>query len=90
MLADIAAFLEQHPDEVLTIIYQDDLPADRVVADLEASGLAARVYTHEAVAASGSDGVSSTVLTQWLMRNSSLSALPRFNAQVNSSMLWKV
>lgn len=48
VLADIAAFLEQHPDEVLTIIYQDDLPVDRVVADLEASGLAGRVYTHAA------------------------------------------
>ena len=51
VLADIAAFLEQHPDEVLTIIYQDDLSADRVVGDLEAAGLAARVYTHEAGAA---------------------------------------
>lgn len=46
VLADIDAFLDEHPDEVLTIIYQDDLPAERIVADLEASGLAARTFSH--------------------------------------------
>jgi hypothetical protein len=46
VLADIAAFLADHPDEVLTIIYQDDLPVDRIVADLTAAGLSERTYTH--------------------------------------------
>ena len=48
VLQDIAAFLDAEPDEVLTIIYEDALPVERIVADLEASGLAARVYTHTA------------------------------------------
>mgnify|MGYP002138427751 CR=1 FL=1 len=47
VLADIAAFLADNPDEVLTIIYQDDLPVERIVADIEAAGLAERTYTHE-------------------------------------------
>ena len=51
VLADIAAFLDANPDEVLTIIYQDDIAAERVMTDLEASGLAPHVYTHEAGAA---------------------------------------
>ncbi len=46
LLLEIAAFLDAHPDEVLTFIYQDDAAAERIVADLEDSGLAARVYTH--------------------------------------------
>jgi len=46
VLLEIAAFLDAHPDEVLTFIYQDDVEAERIVADLEDSGLAARVYTH--------------------------------------------
>jgi len=48
VLIEIADFLEQNPDEVLTIIYQDDIASDRIVADLEESGLSQRVYTHEA------------------------------------------
>ncbi len=48
LLLEVAAFLDAHPDEVLTFIYQDDVTADRIVADLEDSGLAARVYTHTA------------------------------------------
>lgn len=48
VLADIAAFLDANPDEVLTIIYEDALPVAPIVADLEASGLAAHVYTHTA------------------------------------------
>jgi hypothetical protein len=46
LLLEIAAFLDAHPDEVLTIIYQDDIAVDRIVVDLEDSGLAARTYTH--------------------------------------------
>lgn len=46
VLADIGTFLEQNPDEVLTIIYQDDLPVDRIVADLEAADVAKRTYAH--------------------------------------------
>jgi len=46
VLLEIEGFLAQNPDEVLTIIYQDDVAADRVVADLEQSGLSQRVYTH--------------------------------------------
>lgn len=42
----IAAFLDANPDELLTIIYQDDVSVERIVADLEAVGLGARVYTH--------------------------------------------
>jgi len=48
LLLEVAAFLDAHPDEVLTFIYQDDIAAERIVADLEDSGLAARVYTHSA------------------------------------------
>ncbi len=51
VLLEIEAFMVANPDEVLTIIYQDDVAADRIVADLEASGLAARAYTHEPGAA---------------------------------------
>jgi len=46
LLLEISAFLDAHPDEVLTIIYQDDIAAERIVVDLEDSGLAAKVYTH--------------------------------------------
>ncbi|HEY0135599.1 MAG TPA: hypothetical protein VGB85_16055 [Nannocystis sp.] len=45
VLRDIEGFLADNPDEVLTIIYQDDIASDRIVADLEASGLSQRVYT---------------------------------------------
>lgn len=48
VLADIAAFLGANPEEVLTIIYQDDLAVERIVADLEAAGLAGRTYAHDA------------------------------------------
>jgi len=46
LLLEIAAFLDSHPDEVLTIIYQDDIAVERIVVDLEDSGLAAKAYTH--------------------------------------------
>ena len=47
VLLEIEAFLAANPDEVLTIIYEDHVPVERIVADLEDSGLAARAYTHE-------------------------------------------
>jgi hypothetical protein len=46
VLLEIAAFMAGHPDEVLTIIYEDDVPAERIVADLEESGLAGLTYAH--------------------------------------------
>lgn len=51
VLLEIAEFLTQNPDEVLTIIYEDDVPPERIVADLEVSGLASRVYAHAPAAA---------------------------------------
>lgn len=46
VLADIAAFLEAKPREVLTIIYQDDVAPAEIEADFVAAGLDGRVYTH--------------------------------------------
>lgn len=45
-LADIAAFLDAHPREVVTIIYEDSVPPSAVEADYVAAGLDGRVYTH--------------------------------------------
>ncbi len=45
-LEEIAAFLETHPREMLTIIYQDGADTEDIVADLEATGLDRLVYTH--------------------------------------------
>ncbi len=42
----IRDFLEQHPREVLAIIYQDEVGVDAVVADYEATGLIEQVYAH--------------------------------------------
>jgi len=50
-LLEIEAFLAANPDEVLTIIYEDHVAVDRIVADIEDSALAQRVYTHEPGAA---------------------------------------
>lgn len=44
--ADIAAFMADHPDEVLTIIYQDDIDQQYIVDDLELVGLTDRTYVH--------------------------------------------
>ncbi len=46
VLADIAAFLDANPREVVTIIYQDSAPVDAIVADLAATGLDKRAFTY--------------------------------------------
>ena len=46
VIAEVAAFMTEHPDEVLTIIYQDDIDQAYIVADVEAAGLADMVYAH--------------------------------------------
>lgn len=43
---EIAGFMTDHPDEVLTIIYQDDIEQAYIVADLELAGLTALTYVH--------------------------------------------
>ncbi len=43
---EIAGFMTDHPDEVLTIIYQDDIEQEYIVADLELAGLTALAYVH--------------------------------------------
>lgn len=45
-LLEIAGFLDANPDELLTLIYEDTLSVERIVADLEEVGLSARVFTH--------------------------------------------
>ncbi len=42
----IKTFLDDHPREVITIIYEDHLPADRIAADFVTVGLDALVYAH--------------------------------------------
>lgn len=44
--AEIAGFMTEHPDEVLTIIYQDGIEQSYIEADLEAAGLTAMAYVH--------------------------------------------
>ncbi|MBL9102222.1 MAG: hypothetical protein JNL82_14755 [Myxococcales bacterium] len=46
LLLEIADFMTANPDEVLTILYQDDIAVARIVADLEAAGLVAMTYAH--------------------------------------------
>lgn len=46
LLLEIAAFLADNPDEVLTIIYQDDVEQSAIVADLEDAELVASTYAH--------------------------------------------
>lgn len=46
LVLEIAGFLGEHPDEVLTIIYQDDIEQERIIADLEAAALTGLVYAH--------------------------------------------
>lgn len=43
----LKTFLDEHPREIVTIIYQDDLSAARIAADFATVGLDAYVYTHE-------------------------------------------
>jgi hypothetical protein len=45
-LAILADFLDAHPREVLTIIYQDSISVKDMVADFETAGLIERVYSH--------------------------------------------
>lgn len=47
-LTTIVAFLEQHPREVITIIYEDHAPVDDMVAELALAGADALTFTHEA------------------------------------------
>ncbi len=42
----LKAFLETHPREIVTIIYEDHLGANRIAADFANVGLDAFVYTH--------------------------------------------
>jgi hypothetical protein len=46
VIAEVAAFMTEHPDEVLTIIYQDDIDQAYIVADVEATALADMAYVH--------------------------------------------
>jgi len=45
-LADIKAFLDAAPREILTIIYQDDVSPAELAADLADAGLEPYLYTH--------------------------------------------
>jgi len=45
-LADIRAFLEANPSEVIAIIYQDDVPGTAVEQDMATAGLDGMLYTH--------------------------------------------
>lgn len=46
LVLEIAEFLSANPDEVLTILYQDDIEPAKIVADLQAAGLEAMTYAH--------------------------------------------
>lgn len=45
-LAEIAAFMATNPDEVVTLIIQDEIPAGEVTAVFESSGLTDLVHVH--------------------------------------------
>ena len=47
VLAEIRAFLEDNPREVLSIIYQDSVAPEDIVADIESTDLLELVYTHD-------------------------------------------
>ncbi len=47
VLAEIRAFLVEHPREILTIIYQDSVTPADVAADFEQTDLLGLVYTHD-------------------------------------------
>ena len=47
-LTILKTFLDEHPREVLTIIFEDHLSVDAIVADFASTGLEQYVYTHEA------------------------------------------
>lgn len=46
-LGAIASFLEAHPREVITIIYEDHAPVDAIASDFATTGADALVFTHE-------------------------------------------
>lgn len=46
VLGEIADFLEAHPREIITIIYQDDAPVADITADFATLGLESRVFTY--------------------------------------------
>lgn len=45
-LQELRAFLDSAPNEVLTLIYEDRVPVDAIVADFEATGFDELVYRH--------------------------------------------
>jgi hypothetical protein len=45
-LAVLAGFIEEHPREVLTIVYQDSVSTDDLAADFATAGLDEHTYTH--------------------------------------------
>lgn len=47
VLDDLAAFLDAHPRELVTLVYQDAVPAQDIEADLETATLASRAYAHD-------------------------------------------
>ncbi|MRG92201.1 hypothetical protein [Polyangium spumosum] len=49
-LAEMRAFLDEHPHEVVTLIIQDGITPEETAGVFEASGLSGRVYTHEEAA----------------------------------------
>lgn len=46
-LADLRAFLETHPDEVVVIVIQDEAPAADITAAIELAGVDQHAYAHE-------------------------------------------
>jgi hypothetical protein len=47
-LRDIAAFLDSHPNEVLTLLFEDHAPAVEIFAALDRAGLLDRLHTQKA------------------------------------------
>jgi hypothetical protein len=47
-LGEMRAFLDEHPHEVVTLIIQDGITPEETEAAFEKSGLAGRIYAHEA------------------------------------------
>ncbi len=47
-LGQLKGFFERHPHDVVTIIYEDHVPAAKLAEDLAATGLDALSYTHPA------------------------------------------
>lgn len=46
-LADVRAFLDANPDEVVTLIVQDETPSEDTVAEFAAAGLEPFLYVHD-------------------------------------------